>query len=76
LEEEQGNDGGEISFHALRGGPTGKIIKVRGHVGKKKLMVLISSGSTHSFLNESIAIELKCRMITTTPLLMIVANGY
>ena len=24
------DEGGEISFHALKGGPTGKIIKVKG----------------------------------------------
>ena len=58
-EEDQGQEGGEISFHALKGGPTGKIIKVRGQVGKKKLMGLTDSGSTHNFLNEATTIELK-----------------
>lgn len=30
LEEESDQEGGEISFHALKGRPTGKIIKVQG----------------------------------------------
>ena len=29
-EEEQEDDGGQISFHALKEGPTGKIIQVKG----------------------------------------------
>ena len=33
-EEVQGEEGGEISFHALKGSPMGHIIKVRGQVGK------------------------------------------
>ena len=76
LEEEQGPEGGEISFHALKGGSMGKIIKVKGQVGKKKLMVLIDSGSTHSFLNEATAKELGCKLTHTNPLSMIVANGH
>ena len=45
-------------------------------MGKKKLMVLIDSGSIHSFLNEATTTELKCRMTHTTPLSVIVANGH
>ena len=39
-------------------------------------MVLINSGSTHSFLNEATAHKLKCKMTHTTPLSMTVANGH
>lgn len=49
---------GEISMHALQGCPMGKIIKAKGWVGKKKLMILTDSGSTHSFLNEETALDL------------------
>ena len=69
LEEEQGSKGGEISFQALKGGPMGKMIKV-GQVGKKKLMVLIDSGSTHSFLNEATTKELGCKLTHIDPLLV------
>ena len=47
-ETEVEDEGGEISFHALKGEPTRKIIKVKGEAGRRKLMVLIDSGSTHS----------------------------
>ena len=74
-EEIQGEEGGEISFHALKGIPMGQIIKVKGHVGKQKLMLLIDSGSTHKFLSETMATSLKCALTATTPLLVTIANG-
>lgn len=70
--EETEQKGVEISFHALRRGSTGKIIKVQGQVGER---TLLDSGSMHSFLNEAIAMELRCKMIATTLLSVIVANG-
>ena len=48
-EEIAREEGGEISLHALQGFPSGKIIKVKGSQGKRTLMILIDSGSTHSF---------------------------
>ena len=74
-EELQGDERGEISFHALKGCPTGKIIKVKGMAGKRSLMVLIDSGSTHSFLDEATAKALKCKVTATFPLSVTVANG-
>ena len=74
LDKESEQGGGEIYFHALKGGPNGKIIKVQGQVGKKKLLVLIDSGSTHRFFNEATAMELRCKMIAITPLSMTMAN--
>ena len=44
------DEGREISFHALRE-PTGKIIKVKRQAKRKKLMVLIDSGNTYSYLS-------------------------
>ena len=73
--EETEQEGVEISFHTLKGGTTGKIIKVQGQVRQRKLLVLIDSGSTHNFLNEATIMELRCRMTATTPLSVTVANG-
>jgi len=53
VEEEEGD--GEISLHALRGLVNSKTIKVGGNVRNQKPMILINSGSTHSFLDEKIA---------------------
>ena len=70
-----GNEDGEISLHALKGCPTKKIIKVEGQVGNGKLMVLIESGSTHSFLDENTAKELHCKVKITFPFSVTVGNG-
>lgn len=67
--------GGGISFHALKGGHAGQIIKVEGRVGKRRIMVLIDSGNTHSFLNEATATELGCTLVDIAPLSVTVANG-
>ena len=48
--EEENN--GEISLHALKGVTNNKIIKVAGSMKNHGLLILIDSGSTHSFLNE------------------------
>ncbi|XP_052201138.1 uncharacterized protein LOC127807380 [Diospyros lotus] len=74
-QEDYEDEGGQISFHALKGGSTGRIIQVKGQVGKKRLAVLIDSGSTHSFLNKAIAVDLNCKMTETVPLSVTVANG-
>ena len=67
--------GGGISLHALIGCPSNKIIKVEGQVRDKKLMILIDSGSTHSFLNEKTTKDLGCDLQKTFPLSVTVANG-
>ena len=74
-EEIEREEGGEISLHALQGCPSGKIIKVKGSHGKRRLMILIQSDSTHSFLDEATAIELQCPTSATFPLSVTVANG-
>ena len=38
-------------------------------------MILINSGSAHSFLDEDTALKLQCPMQATLPLAVIVANG-
>ena len=68
LVPEEEEDNGEISLHALKGLTNSKIIKVEGKVEESKLMILIDSGSTHSFLDESTAKRLKCPLIPTQPL--------
>ena len=65
-EEEDGEeDNGEISIHALKGVVNNKIIKVEGKVKDNSLLILIDSGSTHSFFDEGIAQRLKCPLTGT-----------
>ena len=72
-EEEGGSV--EIFVLALKGLTNSKIMKVEGRVEDSRLMMLIESGSTHSFLDEGTAKRLKCPLIQTQPLLVTVANG-
>ena len=74
-EEEGGEEKMEISLHALRGVVTSKIIKVEGRASDSSLIILIDSGSTHSFLDEEVAKKLRCHLTSTQPLSVTVANG-
>jgi len=73
--EVEREDKGEISLHALKGLVHSKIIKVKGRAHNCSLMVLIDSGSTHSFLDESMAKKLGCEVSNSHSLSVIVANG-
>ena len=66
-----GEEDGEISLHALQGCPSGKIINVKGNYGKRRLMILVDSGSTR----EATAMELQCPTLAIFPLSVTVANG-
>ena len=68
-------DNGEILVHVLRGLMNSKILKVEGKIGEGKLMIFINSVSTHCFLDEGTTKKLKCPLIDTQPLTVIVANG-
>lgn len=49
-------------MHALQGHASGRVLKVRGTMAKRNLVVLIDSGSTYSFLDEETASVLQCAM--------------
>lgn len=49
---------GEISLHALQGCRTRNSLKLTGWYNKKKISILVDSGSTHSYLNQASAQEL------------------
>ena len=48
-----------ISFNALAGITTPQTLKIEGHIKKKKVIVLIDSGSTHNFIHCKVDKELK-----------------
>ena len=58
LEEEEMSP--TISCDALAGITTPQTLKIEGHIKKKKVIVLIDSGSTHNFMNCEVAKELNC----------------
>ena len=54
---------------------TPQILKIEGHIKKKKVIVLIDSGSTHNFIHCKIAKELNFFLYPTPKCQVMVANG-
>lgn len=71
---EEGEESIEISLHALQGLANSKIMRMEGKIQGPSAMVLIGSGSTHSFLDEGTSKRLKCELTGTHPLSVTVAN--
>ncbi len=65
-----------ISVHALSGETPQETLKVQGEVGGKPLVILIDTGSTHSFIDYQVAKELKANMTVASPLIVTVADGH
>eukprot|EP00253_Pinus_taeda_P023505 PITA_23505 len=73
LDEEQMNP--TISCNALAGITSPKTIKIEGQIKKKKVIVLIDSGSTHNFIHCKVAKELNCFLYLAPECQVMVANG-
>ncbi|GKB15562.1 putative nucleotidyltransferase, ribonuclease H [Tanacetum coccineum] len=65
----------QISLNAMTGVPSYQTMRVRGYVGKQLLHILVDSGSTHNFLDLSVARKMGCKMRKMCPLQVSVANG-
>jgi len=64
-----------IYCNALARITTPQAIKIEGHIKKKKLIVLIDSGSTHNFIHCKIAKELNCFLYLAPECQVMVASG-
>ena len=64
-----------ISCNALVGITTPQTIKIEGKIKKKKVIVLIDSGSTHNFIHCKVAKELNYFLYPTPECQVMVANG-
>ncbi|WOH00327.1 hypothetical protein DCAR_0519686 [Daucus carota subsp. sativus] len=64
-----------ISVSALTGSQTFSTMRVRGLVQNKPLHILIDSGSTHNFLDITMASKLKCEVSAITKQEITVADG-
>ena len=64
-----------ISCNALAGITTPQTIKIDGQIKKKKVIVLIYSGSTHNFIHCKVAKELNCFLYPTPECQVMVASG-
>ena len=73
IDEEQMNQ--TISCNALAGITTPQTIKIEGQIKKKKVIVLIDSGSTHNFIHCKIAKELNFFLYLAPECQVMVASG-
>ena len=64
-----------LSLHALEGTYNYQTKRLCGSVGRKVLCILIDSGSTHNFINESMANKLGCVMESIDELRVSTTNG-
>lgn len=64
-----------ISAEALNGQHTAKTLHLRGSIQGHPLLILVDSGSSHTFLSSTIAEQLMGRSSLTKPMRVQVANG-
>src|SRR5580765_7770630 len=64
-----------ISGNAFAGITTPHILKIEGHIKKKRVIVLIDSGITHNFIHCKVAKELNCFLYPAPECQVMVANG-
>lgn len=58
-EDESRTDLAEISFHAFLGNTTNTTMKLQGTLNRRKVLLLVDSGSSHNFISEKIIEELQ-----------------
>lgn len=64
-----------ISYNALAGITTPQTLKIKWYIKKKRVILLIDSGSTHNFVHCKIAKDLNCFLYPTPECQVMVANG-
>ncbi|GJY03062.1 hypothetical protein Tco_0361214 [Tanacetum coccineum] len=64
-----------ISLNDLSGVPTHNTMRLKGHVLKQILHILMDSDNTHNFLDLYIAKKMGCKIRSTCPLQVTVADG-
>jgi hypothetical protein len=64
-----------ISCNALAGISTPQTLKIEGYIKKKKVIVLIDSGSTHNFIHYKLAKDLNCFVYPAPKFQVMIADG-
>jgi hypothetical protein len=64
-----------ISCNALDGISTPQTLNIKGYIKKKKVIVLIDSGSTHNFIHYKLAKALNCFVYPTPEFQVMIADG-
>lgn len=64
-----------LSLNALSGADHPKTLRVRALVGNQVMLMLIDSGSSHSFVNASLVERIGYTPVNINPMVIKVANG-
>jgi hypothetical protein len=64
-----------ISCHALVGIITPQTLKIKGYIKKKKVILLIDSGSTHNFIHCQLAKAHNCFIYLAPEFQVMIENG-
>ena len=64
-----------ISCNELAGISTPQTLKIEGYIKKKKVIVLIDSGSTHNFIHYKLAKDLNCFVYPAPEFQVMIADG-
>jgi hypothetical protein len=64
-----------LSLHALSGAPQHRAIQLRALIRNQVLVILVDSGSSHTFLNSVLADKLQVAVSPLPPMSVKVANG-
>ncbi|XP_022023821.1 uncharacterized protein LOC110924092 [Helianthus annuus] len=75
-EEEVIMECAQMSVNAVEGNDMYKSIRVTGHYGKYELQLLMDTGSSHNFLDVTLAKQLGCKLVKGPAMLVKVANGH
>nr|GEV55336.1 retrotransposable element Tf2 [Tanacetum cinerariifolium] len=60
----------QVSFNAMTGVPSYQTMRVKGHVKKQVLHILVDCGSTHNFLDLHAAKRMSCNLSKMCPLML------
>lgn len=75
-EETEGeNLKGELSLAAVTGQKSPNTLRIKGNIHGVPVVILLDTGSTHSFMNAGIAARVQAAIVTTATLSVTVANG-
>lgn len=64
-----------LSIQVIEGISAGNTLKLRGTLSGRDVLVLLDSGSSHSFLDEEVAKGIKIQVVSDKPLTLMVVNG-
>lgn len=71
----QQHDLGVISFHAILCKTNATIMKLKGIINSTEILILVDSGSTHNFADDTIIEELSLMVQFVSPSSVQISNG-